>query len=83
MSPPPRQQQVPPRHTLDLSALVSAALEGLAPPTGPCEEDVLFDEAVRTPGPPCTEDDVEMRSPGGMDDLEAARRYLDEDEDNL
>ena len=48
-----------------------------------CEEDVLFDEAVRTPCPPGTEDDVEMRSPGGMDDLEAARRYLDEDEDIL
>ena len=68
---------------MDLSALVVTALEGLAPPTRPCEEDVLFDEAVRTPCPPGTEDDVEMRSPGGIDDLEAARRYLDEDEDNL
>ena len=83
VSPPPRQTQVPPRHTLDLSALVATALEGLAPPTGPCDEDVLFDEAVRTPCPPGTEDDVEMRSPGGIDDLEAARRYLDKDEDNL
>ena len=58
-------------------------MEGLAPPTRPCEEDVLFDDAVRTPCPPGTKDDVEMRSPGGIDDLEAARRYLDEDEDNL
>ena len=82
VSPPLRQPQVPPRHTLDLSALVATALEGLAPPTGPCEEDVLFDEAVRTPCPPGTEDDVEMRSPGGIDDLEAARRYLDEDEED-
>ena len=55
----------------------------LALPTGPCEEDVLFDEAVQTPCPPGTEDDVEMGSLGGSDDLEAARRYLDEDEDIL
>ena len=81
--PPPRQPLVPPRHTLDLTALVATALEGLTPQNRPCEEDILFDDAVRTPGPPGTEDDVEMRSPGGIDDLEAAKRYLDEDEDNL
>ena len=83
VSPPPRQPLVPPRHTLDLTALVATALEGLTPQNRPCEEDILFDDAVRTPGPPGTEDDVEMRSPGGIDDLEAAKRYLDEDEDNL
>ena len=74
----------PPRHTLDLSALVATALETAMAPTagGGCDEDILFDEAVRTPCPPGTEDDVEMRSPGGIDDLEAARRYLDEDEED-
>ena len=73
----------PPRHTLDLSALVATALETAMAPTAGCDEDVLFDEAVRTPCPPGTEDDVEMRSPGGIDDLDAARRYLDEDEEDI
>ena len=81
VSPPPRQLTAPPRH-LDLSALVATALETAMAPTGGCDEDILFDEAVRTPCPPGTEDDVEMRSPGGIDDLEAARRYLDEDEED-
>ena len=43
-----------------------------------CEEDSLFDDAVRTPGPPGTEDDVVME--GDLDDIEAAKRYLDEDD---
>ena len=81
VSPPPRQLTAPPRQ-LDLSALVATALETAMAPTGGCDEDILFDESVRTPCPPGTEEDVEMRSPGGMDDLEAARRYLDEDEED-
>ena len=83
VSPPPRQQPAQPRQ-LDLSALVATALEtAMGPPVG-CDEDVLFDEAVRTPCPPGTEgEDVEMRSPGAMDDLEAAKRYLDEDEEDI
>ena len=42
----------------------------------------MFDEAVRTPGPPGTEDDVLMDESGSRqpDDLKAARRYLDEDD---
>ena len=82
VSPPPRQPTAPPRQ-LDLSALVATALETAMAPTGGCDEDVLFDEAVRTPCPPGTEEDVEMRSPGAIDDLEAARRYLDEDEEDI
>ena len=80
VSPPLRQPPVPPRHTLDLTALVATALEGLAPSNRTCEEDILFDDAVRTPCPPGTEDDVEMQSPGDIDDLEAAKRFLDEDD---
>ena len=78
VSPPP-----PPRHTLDLTSLVEKALEGIgATNSRGCEEDLLFDEAVRTPAPPGTEDDVLMDESGGgqPDDLEAARRYLDEDD---
>ena len=77
-SPPP-----PPRHTLDLTSLVEKALEGIgASNSRTCKEDLLFDEAVRTPAPPGTEDDVVMdeSGSGGLDDLEAARRYLDEDD---
>ena len=75
VSPPPRQPPIPPRHTLDLTAL-----EGLTPSNRTCEEDILFDDAVRTPCPPGTEDDVVMESPGDLDDLEAAKRFLDEDD---
>ena len=77
-SPPP-----PPRHTLDLTSLVQSALEGIgATNSRSCEEDLLFDEAVRTLAPPGTEDDVVMDESGSgqLDDLEAARRYLDEDD---
>ena len=80
VSPPPRQPPVPPRHTLDLTALVAAALEDVAQGSRTCEEDILFDDAVRTPCPPGTEDDVEMKSPGDIDKLEAAKRFLDEDD---
>ena len=80
VSPPPRQPPIPPRHTLDLTALVATALEGLTPSSRTCEEDILFDDAVRTPCPPGTEDDVVMESPGDLDDLEAAKRFLDEDD---
>ena len=79
VSPPPPQ---PPRHTLDLTSLVEKALEGIgATNSRSCEEDLLFDDAVRTPAPPGTEDDVVMEEPGDgqLDDLEAARRFLDED----
>ena len=77
VSPPPRS-----RHTLDLASLVQKALEGIAPSDRGCEEDHLFEEAVRTPAPPVTEDDVVMEESGSgqLDDLEAARRYLDEDD---
>ena len=80
VSPPPRQPPIPPRHTLDLTALVGTALEGLTPSNRTCEEDILFDDAVRTPCLPGTEDDVVMESPGDLDDLEAAKRFLDEDD---
>ena len=80
VSPPPRQPPVPPRHTLDLTALVAAALEDITQTSRNCEEDSLFDDAVRTPGPPGTEDDVVMESPGDLDDLEAAKCFLDEDD---
>ena len=73
----------PPRHTLDLTSLVQSALEGIgATNSRSCEEDLLFDEAVRTPAPPGTEDDVVMEESGDshLDDLEAARRYLDEND---
>ena len=72
-----------PRHTLDLTSLVQSALEGIgATNRRSCEEDLLFDEAVRTLAPPGTEDDVVMDESGSgqLDDLEAARRYLDEDD---
>ena len=77
VSPPP-----PPRHTLDLTSLVQSALEGIGATNRSCEEDLLFDEAVRTPAPPGTEDDVLMDESGSgqLDNLEAARRYLDEDD---
>ena len=78
VSPPPRQPAAPPRHTLDLTALVAAALEDVTPHSRNCEEDSLFDDAVRTPCPPGTEDDVVME--GDLDDLEAAKRFLDEDD---
>ena len=44
-----------------------------------CEEDMLVDDAVRTPAPPGTEDDVVMESSsdGQLDDLEAAKCFLD------
>ena len=74
---------LPPRHTLDLTSLVQSALEGIgAMNSRSCEEDLLFDEAVRKPAPPGTEDDVVMDESGSgqLDDLEAARRYLDEDD---
>ena len=78
VSPPPRQPAAPPRHTLDLTALVAAALGDVTPHSRNCEEDSLFDDAVRTPCPPGTEDDVVME--GDLDDLEAAKRFLDEDD---
>ena len=80
VSPPPRQ---PPRHTLDLTSLVEKALEGIgATNSRNCEEDMLFDDAVRTPAPPGTEDDVVMENScdGQLGDLEAAKRFLDEDD---
>ena len=42
----------------------------------------MIDEAVRIPAPPGTEDDVLMDESGSgqLDNLEAARRYLDEDD---
>ena len=42
----------------------------------------MFGEAVRTLAPPGTEDDVLMDESGSgqLDDLEAARRFLDEDD---
>ena len=73
MSPPPPP---PPRHTLDLTSLVEKALEGIgATNSRSREEDLLFDDAVRTPA-------VVMEEPGDgqLDDLEAARRFLDEDD---
>ena len=47
-----------------------------------CEEDLLFDDAVRTPAPPGTEDNVVMENSGDgqLDDLEAAKHFLDEDD---
>ena len=74
---------LPPRHTLDLTSLVEKALEGIgATNSRSCKEDLLFDEAVRTLALPGTEDDVVMdeSGSGGLDDLEASRRYLNEDE---
>ena len=73
----------PPRHTLDLTSLVEKALEGIgATNSRSCEEDLLFDDAMRTPAPPGTEDDVVMEEPGDgqPDNLEAARHFLDEDD---
>ena len=74
-----------PRHTLDLTSLVQSALEGIGATNRSCEEDLLFDEAVRTPAPPGTEDDVLMDESGSgqLDDLEAARRYLVDEDDAL
>ena len=71
-----------PRHSLDLTSLVQSALEGIGATNRPCEEDLLFDEAVCTPAPPGTQDDVLMDESGSgqLDDLEAARRFLDEDD---
>ena len=42
----------------------------------------MFDEAVRTPAPLGTEDDILMDESGSrqLDNLDAARRYLDEDD---
>ena len=83
-TPETERVSLPPRsgQTLDLASLVEKALEGIAPNDRGCEEDQLFDEAVRTPAPPGTEDDVVMEESGSgqLDDLEAARRYLDEDD---
>ena len=80
MSPPPPQ---PLRHTLDLTSLVEKALEGIgATNSRSCEEDLLFDDAVRTPAQPRTEDDVVMEESGDtqLDDLKAAKRFLDKDD---
>ena len=43
---------------------------------------MLFDDAVRTPALPGTEDDVVMESSsdGQLDDLEAAKCFLAEDD---
>ena len=63
--------------------MVEKALEGIGVSNNRGrEEDQLFDEAVRTPALPGTEDDVVMEESGSgqLDDLEAARRYLDEDD---
>ena len=82
-TPETERVSLPPRsgQTLDLASLVEKALEGLAPNDWGCEEDQLFDEVVRTLAPPGTQDDVVMEESGSrqLDDLEAARRYLDED----
>ena len=77
VSPPP-----PPRHTLDLTSLVQSALEGIGSTNRSCEEDLLFNKAVRTLGLPGTEDDVLMDESGSgqLDDIKAARCYLDEDD---
>ena len=80
VSPPPPQ---PLRHTLDLTSLVEKALEGIgATNSRSCEEDLLFDDAVRTPAQPRTEDDVVMEESGDtqLDDLKAAKRFLDKDD---
>ena len=71
-----------PRHSLDLTSLVQSALEGIGATNRPCEEDLLFDEAVCKPAPPGTQDDVliDESGTGQLDDLEAARRFLDEDD---
>ena len=72
----------PPRHTLDLTSLVQSALEGIGATNRPCEEDLLFNEAVRMPGPPGAVDDVLMDESGSgqLDNLEAAMHFLDEDD---
>ena len=83
-TPETQRVSLPPllRHTLDLTSLVQSALEGIGATNRSCEEDLLFDKAVRTPALPGTEDDVLMDESGSgqLDDLEAARRYLDEDD---
>ena len=59
------------------------ALEGIgATNSRSCEEDLLFDDAVRTPAQPRTEDDVVMEESGDtqLDDLKAAKRFLDKDD---
>ena len=43
-------QPPPPRHTLDLTSLVQSALEGIRATNTPCEEDMLFNEAVCVEG---------------------------------
>ena len=81
VSPPPRQPAIPPRHTLDLTSLVEKDLEGIGATNNQnCDENILFDDAVRTLGPPGAEDDVVMENPGNLDDLEAAKLFLDEDD---
>ena len=40
----------PPRQTLDLTSLVQSVLEGIGATNRSCEEDLLFDEAVRMRG---------------------------------
>ena len=78
-----RVSPTPPlRHTLDLTSLVQTVLMGIGATNRSCEEDLLFDESVRTPAPLGTKDDVLMDESGSgqLDDLEAARCYLDEDD---
>ena len=79
VSPPPQQ----PRRGLDLTEMVQKALEGIVPP-GACDEEaeMLYNEAVRTPCAPGTEDDVLMddAASGPPGDHEQAERYLDEED---
>ena len=79
VSPPPQQ----PRRGLDLTEMVQKALEGIVPP-GACDEEaeMLYNEAVRTPCAPGTEDDVLMddAASGPPGDHEQAEWYLDEED---
>ena len=79
VSPPPQQH----RRGLDLTEMVQKALEGIVPP-GACDEEaeMLYNEAVRTPCAPGTEDDVLMddAASGPPGDHEQAERYLDEED---
>ena len=78
ISPPPAQQQ----RKYDLATMVQQALEGIVP-TGACDEDALYNEAIqRTPCAPGTEDDVLMddTASGPPGDAEQAERYLDEED---
>ena len=55
---------LPLRHQVDLRGLVQAALEGIGASNTPCEEDILFNEAMCMLAPPGTEDDQLMDESG-------------------